>query len=89
MRPTGNSSCYLPVVVDSRDTTEARLAGVKRVEKEPDSQTIERADESTTKGDFERKDAVDVEDPCCLAVAGRGVGTVTDSVSKGQGLVRF
>jgi hypothetical protein len=86
---TENSSYYLSVVVDSRDTTESRLAGVKKAEKEPDWQTIERAHASTTKGDFERMGAVDVEDPCFLTFAGRGIGTVADSVSKRQGLVRL
>jgi hypothetical protein len=36
MKSIENSSYSLLVVVDSRDTTESRLAGVKRVEKEPD-----------------------------------------------------
>jgi hypothetical protein len=81
-KSTANSSYYLPVVADSRDTTESRLAGVKKAEKEPDWQTIERAHASTTKGDFERNGAVDVEDPCFLTFAGRGIGTVADSVKK-------
>ena len=53
MRSTEYSSYYLPVVVDSRDTTESRLAGAKTAEKELDSQTVERAHGSTTMGHFE------------------------------------
>lgn len=84
MRRTGNSSCYLLGVDGSRDTLESRLAGAKKAEKEPGWRTAGRAHEGTTKRGFERKDVVDVEDPCCLTVAGRGIEKVTDSVSKRQ-----
>jgi len=79
MRPTEYSSYSLPAVVDSRDTTESRLAGVKMAEKEPDSYLIERAHENTTREDFEKRGAVDVEDPCCPTFAGCDVGTAVDS----------
>lgn len=89
MRPTEYSNYSLPAVVGSRDTTESRLAGVKRAEKEPDSQRTERAHESMTMEDFEKRGAVDVEDSCCLTLAGCDVGTAVDSVTKRRGLVRL
>jgi hypothetical protein len=89
MRSTEYSNYSLPAVVGSRDTTESRLAGVKRVEKEPDSEMTERAHESMTMEDFEKSGAVDVEDSCCLTLAGCDVRTAVDSVTKRRGLVRL
>jgi hypothetical protein len=89
MRSTEYSNYSLPVVVDSRDTTESRLVGVKKAEKEPDLHLIERAHGSTTMEDFEKRDAVDVEDPCCLTFAGRDIGVAADSVSERRGLVHL
>jgi hypothetical protein len=89
MRLTEYSSYSLPVVADSRDTTESRLAGVKRAEKELDSHLTERAHGSTTRQDFEDRGAVDVDDPCCQTLAGCDVETAVDSVTKRRGLVRL
>ena len=89
MKSTEYNNYSLPAVVDSRDTTESRLVGVKKAEKEPDSHLIERAHESTTMEDFEKRDAVDVEDPCCLTFADRGIGLAADSVPERRGLVHL
>ena len=88
MESAANSSYSLPVVVDFRDTTESSQAGVKRVEKELDLATIERAHESTMEQDFEKRGVEDGEDPCCLTFAALSTAIVADFLSRRPGTVQ-